>query len=119
MFYICFLHFRGKSTFTYTGRGAIFFRTMHFMQYVLYSYGISLQKRIKMLNGKYGKTTILIPKNSVNFCNIINLSFLFAGMCILFHIRGDRLHRHLRAQHHARAGRHGRTEFFCFKRTIA
>jgi hypothetical protein len=36
-------------------------------------------------------------------------------MCILFHIRGDRLHRHLRAQHHARAGRHGRTWIFILK----
>jgi hypothetical protein len=46
------------------------------------------------------------------FSDIKNFSFLFIGMCILFHIRGDRLHRHLCAQHHAGAGRHGRTENF-------
>jgi hypothetical protein len=49
------------------------------------------------------------------FCDIIYFSFLFAGMCILFHIRGDCLHRHLRAQHHAGAGRNGRTGNFILK----
>jgi hypothetical protein len=66
MFYVCFLHFRGKSTFPYTGWGYIFknnsllIYSMYcavIMEYakMLICFTISLQKRLQILNEKCGK----------------------------------------------------------------